>query len=225
MENSKIIRHILSEDGWEKIRLGKFTASEIHRLMTEPTIAEKKMLEVLSKGAKTYVLEKLAQKLALPEMNFYSPEMERGNELEAQAAKAIADLLGYDTNDADFVYTSAEGRVFYCDENNIFGGTPDIILLDSIYEIKCPKSATHLKYMGIKTIEDFKTICENYYYQIQLQLFLTKKETAFFVSYDDRFYNPKHHLFTFEIPRCEETISKILTKIYFANQLLNQLKP
>jgi hypothetical protein len=50
---------IYSPTWWDN-RLGNFTGSEVHRLMTEPRAKK----DVLSKGAETYIREKVYEKLS-----------------------------------------------------------------------------------------------------------------------------------------------------------------
>src|SRR5690606_4108 len=175
------------EEDWKQFRAGMFTASEIHRLMTEP----KKKDEVLSVGAKTYVMERVAEMLAPVEPNYYNSAMEHGNETEPQAALKIAERLGKTVDDDDFIYTYVGDWIFFHDDEFDLGGTPDIIIKgDMICEIKCPLSKSHLEYMMLKTQEDIKSELPKYYAQMQLNMYLTNTEKCLFVSFDDRFYNP-----------------------------------
>lgn len=98
-----------NKEDWREFRTGMFTASEINRLMAEP----KKKGEVLSEGAKTYIRERVAIKLAPKEPEYYNSSMEHGNQTEAQAVLAIAKSLGKSVNDSDFIYTSEGGFVYF----------------------------------------------------------------------------------------------------------------
>jgi hypothetical protein len=198
-----------------------FTASEIHRLLAEP----KEKGALLSKGAITYILETVASLLAPAEPNYYSQAMEHGNESEPQAVMAFADKHGLDINADDFIYTSTGGFVFFHNDELGIGGTPDIIISDSIVEIKCPKSSTHLEYLMLETYRD---IPNAYYAQMQLNMYLTGREKGYFVSFDDRFYSTKNHLKEIEVPYDKDFIEHLLRKtsiaLAYKNEIINNLK-
>lgn len=210
-----------TKDDWGKFRNGLFTASEIHRLLAEP----KNKSELISQGAKTYVLETVANLLAPSEPNYYSQAMDHGNETEPQAVMAFADKYGLDINANDFIYTSTGGFVFFHDDEKGLGGTPDIIISDAIVEIKCPKSSTHLEYLMLK---DFTEIPKAYYAQMQLNMYLTNRDMGFFLSFDDRFYSSKNHIKEIEVKYdslfMENLFSKALTALTYKNEILNNLK-
>ena len=82
-----------TEEEWLKARLGLFTSSQVNKLMAEPTAAERKAGEQLSKGAKTYIDECIVGLLAAPETQYYNSEMQRGKDLEPQAVFEFAKHL------------------------------------------------------------------------------------------------------------------------------------
>jgi len=213
-------RYVLTEkDQWKDLRKGYFTASQVHRLMSEP----KSKSETLSQGAMTYVEERVAELLAPPEPDYYNSQMEHGNETEPQAVLAFAQSLNIDVNSPDFIYTSVGGFVFFLNKHYHAGGTPDILLPNEIVEIKCPASKTHLKYSTFKTHEQFAKACPDYYAQMQMNMWLCEKDLGTFVSYDNRYYNEKHHLFTLPVPRNEEYIDRMKDKLLKAKDYFNQL--
>jgi len=207
-----------TKEDWANFRKGLFTASEVHRLLAEPKLKADKEAGNLSEGAKTYVRERVAILLAPEEPQYYNSNMERGNEAEPQAVMAYANSIGKSVNDDDFVYTSVGGFVFFTDEEYNAGGTPDIIIGKSIYEIKCPLSKTHLEYMMISNVEELKSAVPNYYAQMQMNMWLCDAEDGVFISYDDRFYDLKHHLQTIRIPRDDEYIEQIKRKLLKAKE-------
>jgi hypothetical protein len=212
-----------TKEDWAKFRRGLFTASEVHRLLAEPKLKADKDAGNLSEGAKTYVRERVAILLAPEEPQHYNSNMERGNEVEPQAVMAYAERIGKSVNDDDFVYTSVGGFVFFTDEEYNAGGTPDIIIGKSICEIKCPLSKTHLEYMMIDTAEELKKAVPQYYSQMQMNMWLTDAESGVFISFDDRYYNSAHHLHTVEVPRDEEHIELIKSKLLKATEYKNQI--
>lgn len=224
MANYKVFEN---EDAWLDYRKDKFTSSEIHKLLTDPTATEKKNGEVLSKGAKSYIKAKVANQLSVTPPNFYNAAMQRGKEIEPQAVLAFAELKGLDVNDNDFIYTSANGIVLF--ENLMYEvcGTPDIVLKDAICEIKCPESKTHLDYLLLNTSEDVFLNMPDYYAQMQMNMFLTGKRLCYFISYDDRFKDEKLQLKIIEVYRNGEFIEEIIYKtkhaVFFKDKILKTL--
>ena len=212
-----------TEEEWLSARQSLFTSSQVNKLMAEPTAAERKAGEQLSKGAKTYIDECIVGILANPEQQYYNSEMQRGKDLEPQAVFEFAKYLGKSVNDDDFIYTSLGGIVFFTDDDSIYGGTPDIIIGNKIAEIKCPKSITHLRNRRLKTVEAFKDLCPDYYDQIQLNIHLTDAEGAWFISYDDRFKDEAKHLFVLDIPKDEQRIKELIDKIEIASNYMSSL--
>ena len=66
---------------WEAKRMGKFTASEIHRLMGNP----RKKGEVLSETAKSFVIEKAAEILTGQKRAVWGAALDWGVEHEQEA--------------------------------------------------------------------------------------------------------------------------------------------
>lgn len=212
-----------TKEDWSKFRKGLFTASEAHRLLAEPKKKEDKEAGNLSEGAKTYVRERVAVLLAPEEPQYYNSNMERGNEVEPQAVMAYATKIGKSVNDDDFIYTSIGGFVFFSDDEHDAGGTPDIIIGSTICEIKCPLSKTHLEYLMISNAEDLKAAVPQYYTQMQMNMWLCNATDGVFISFDDRYYNDSHHLHTVNVPRDEEHINLIKSKLLKAKEYKQQL--
>jgi len=212
-----------TKEQWAKFRRGLFTASEVHRLLAEPKLKADKEAGNLSEGAKTYVRERVAILLAPEEPQHYNSNMERGNEVEPQAVLAYAESIGKSVNDDDFVYTSVGGFVFFTDEDHNAGGTPDIIIGKSICEIKCPLSKTHLEYLMMRDAEELKKAVPQYYSQMQMNMWLCDADKGDFISFDDRYYNSKHHLHIVNVPRDEEHIELIKSKLLKAKEYKDQI--
>lgn len=220
-----------NDDDWLAFRTRYFTASEIYKILSEP----KDKKEVLSVGAKSYVLDCVTEMLAPPEPQFYNSAMEHGNEVEPRVALRISKELGIDMDADNFIYTSVGERIFFYNDEYDLGSTPDVIVLNElICEVKCPKSKTHLKYLMIKSVEDFFSVSKSespstkdslkkYYGQMQLNMFLTETDKCLFVSFDDRFYNTALHYHSVEIPRDEEYIERLLAKAKHAKEYKNRI--
>lgn len=199
------------------------TNSEILKHLSIKTILEDE--SGLSKGAKAYVLERVAEMLAPKQPDYYNSSMEHGNETEPQAVIQIAERFNMSVNDDDFIYTSVNGFVFFWDDEFNVGGTPDVILKSRqmIAEVKCPLSKTHLEYMQLMTQKDVLKAVPDYYAQMQLNMYLTHTDKCLFVSYDDRFYNKNHHYHQVVVNRDENYIENMLEKAKLANDFKQQI--
>lgn len=195
-----------NKDEWKAARLGLFTASEIHRLLTPGTrpMTDEELAarpkadkgsktttvedhDLLSDGALTYIREKVLEIIAEPKPDFYNSAMEWGNEQEPQAALAAAKRLGYEITDPEFLYCGGSEPVLYT-LSTIAACTPDVVTPKVVVEIKCPDSKTHAENL-LLTEDTFPIERPDYYSQIQMQLLLTGRESGLFESYDPRFYN------------------------------------
>jgi hypothetical protein len=179
--------------------------------------------EVLSKGAKSYVLELISNVKAKPKEQYYSPAMEWGNDQEPQAVLRLAELMGKDVTDNDFIYTSIGGFVFFTYDNKS-GGTPDVIMNDCIAEIKCPVSHTHLYYRLYVNADNIFDELPDYYDQMQHNMMLCQREKCIFLSYDPRFKEVSEQIHVVEVLANKERQQEILYKIEFAHALKTKLQ-
>lgn len=190
-------------EAWLRERWGKFTASEMYRLMTNG-----KSKEELSAGAMTYVREKAAEQLSeFRRAEFSSAAMEWGVEHELDAVEQFEALTGTRVNH------TGEHQQFILSECGHWGGTPDGITFESGLEIKCPESKTHLLYLSVTDAATLKAEEPKYYWQIQAYLALTGKNHWHFVSYDPRFYAEHLRLHHAVIERVQEDIELMLSRI------------
>lgn len=202
---------------WFKARSGRFTPSELHRLMTEP----KTKSEVLSVGAITYIKEKIAETLIedfTDESTFTNQATAWGNAYEDEAINIFSELTGHEIVQPGFISI-----------NDYFGGTPDGVAQDGSFgiEVKCPYNPTvHLDNLVLDPL-DFPKARKEYYYQIQGYAILTGIEDWYFISYDPRQREPLHmrHI---HIKKDKATVEKIQEKLKLANdykqKLINNLK-
>lgn len=163
---------------WFEKRLGRFTSSEIYKLMTSP----KSKTETLSEGAKTYVMEKVAETLTgQPKPSFDSIAMSWGTENEPQAREWYTKLAGIEVQEYGFI-TYGEHA----------GGSPDgLVGIDGGIEIKCPYvSSNHVAHLEITDNESMLSTAKDYYWQMQSLMFFSGRKWWDFVSCDPRFSLP-----------------------------------
>lgn len=163
---------------WLAARCGKFTASEVHKLMGKGRSGD-----YFGLVAKTYISTKAAEVLTLEPSNQRGPTMamEWGNAHEFEAMTKFRELYG------EVEYFGGENPTFF-PFGEFAGGSPDGLGKDFIVEIKCPfNSHEHLQHSMLKDADDLKDYAPEYYWQMQANMLFANREQAFFVSYDPRF--------------------------------------
>lgn len=195
---------------WDQVRIGRFTASELHRLMEpakrEMTEAELKArpksgkgssvkyaydYEKLSDTALTYVNEKVAEVLTgQAKSQGYAFPLVWGTEHEDEAAEHFATKTGFTIEKVGFfTYT------------NHAGGSPDRFVNDNaILEIKCPyESVNQVKYLMLTDQYDVRREYFPYWVQCQANMLFTERDLCYFCTWDPRMKDDKHKLTMIEI--------------------------
>jgi len=175
---------------WFDQRLGKFTASEIYKLMG---------VRGLGETGKTYAIEKAIEELyGREEDGFLSYDMQRGTELEPLAFAKFKEMKSL-----KFIETKT---CVFIEFGNSAGASPDgLVGEDSILEIKCPKANTFFKLVATNIIDD------KYLYQMQMQMLCTGREKAYFFNYIIIDGVEFHH--TIEIDRDDSVIELMKERI------------
>lgn len=173
-------------DEWINDRLGKFTASETHKLMG---------IKGLGETGKTYAFDKAIETLfGETEESFMSYDMQRGVELEPLAFKKFKEL-----KELKFLTVENCGFFHECEDT---GASPDGLVSDNaVLEIKCPKANTFFKLVLSNEID------KKYFYQMQKQMKATNREKAYFFNYI--VLDGVEYWHEIEVPRCQETIDLI----------------
>jgi len=184
---------------WKNQRHGKFTASEIIKLLG---------VRGLGETGKTYAIEKAIEQLyGEMEENFISYDMERGIETEPLAFEKFKQLKGLEFLDVETC------GFFELDKNS--GASPDGLVSDNaILEIKCPKSTTFFKLVATNEID------AKYYAQMQMQMMCTGREKAYFFNYLIHEGTEFHHEII--VYRDEELIKKIASRLVEAIEIKNE---
>jgi hypothetical protein len=135
----------------------KFRPSEVAKLMTE----SKKAGEVLSVGAKTYLEELYLDKLFGQSPRPASVEMEKGTMCEDEGIALYRKVKQ--------IFTKKNQDQL---QNEFLKGTPDLILIDKIVDIKIP--FTNRKWYRYTE----KDALDYYYWQLVSYMYLTGKTKA-----------------------------------------------
>lgn len=165
-------------DLWKMLKIGRFTASEFHKLMTDPRSKTDKESGNLSESAKTYVMDKVAEGLTGVSNEIDTFATRWGIENEPIAKELYSEVFGVKVREVGF-----------CRYDEYVGCSPDgLVGSDGGLEIKCPyNSSKHIEYLLLNDVESFKKKCTEYYWQIQGCLMVTGREWWDFVSFDRRF--------------------------------------
>lgn len=214
-----------------EVRSGKATASQVSRLLADPTrpmtkdeleqwkidnpkskATTMKDENMLSDGAITYCFE-IASEICtgLPIERVPFKETEWGNENEPKAFARFA--KEYPELNAE--YFGIENPQFFhlMDFEGFAGGSPDGLAKNIVLEIKCPyNSAVHLKNCMISDNAGLESEHPDYYAQIQMNMMCTDSESGLFISYDPRqLYKPLHVIHVLPDLAMQEKIRKKIT--------------
>lgn len=186
---------------WYNNRLGRFTASEIYKLMG---------IKALGITGQSYAFDKAVEELfGKVESNFVSYDMERGIELEPLAFAKFKELKSFDFIDV------TECGFFNLGDNA--GASPDgLVGEDAILEIKCPKANTFFKLVATNEIDD------KYLYQMQMQMLATGRNKAHFFNY--YIFEGLEYWHEIIIEKDESICEKILNRIFEAETIKNEYK-
>lgn len=177
------------KDKWFLERHGKFTASEIGKLLSKG--AGTKMF---GQGALTYIKQKAIEKMTVL---WERPELEAVKSLLHGKAHELPayEMYKRETKNYSMRYFGSDTPLFLAHDDDS-GGSPDGLMgqSDKIYcglELKCPKNShIHWDYYLMKDQWDLREYNADYYAQIQFLLRITCAEEFHFCSFDDRFIDP-----------------------------------
>ena len=200
------------ESKWLAIREGKFTASEIHKLMGTP----RNKSEYLSDTAKTFVYDKASELLTGIRKPIWGEALTWGTENEKEAFE-------YFQQNQDEFYTYYGGETYtFIPYGEYSGYSPDALGSNCLVEIKNPfNSGIHLKNRSIVDAEFLLKLHPEYYWQMQLGMIASAVDYGYFVSYDKRMPE-SHKLFISHIER-DDVQDLIDEKLYYANELLQSI--
>jgi len=232
-----------SEQGsqiWHDIRAGRFTSSEMWKLMESGTRemnaaelaarpktgkgSKTKFVEdpsCLSKTTETYIRTKVAETLTgqcAPQVFSYATA--GGDEMEPFAAQEWATRKGLEYEILSFVPFGDHA-----------GGSPDrkIKGSDRLIEIKCPyNSANQIDYLMLTDQWDLMRNYPEHYWQCMSNMLFTNTKFCDFIAYDHRMNDPKHQIAHIEVKVINEHFDRIIIKLEAAVkeklQLLQLLK-
>ena len=192
-------------DSWKQQRYGKFTASEIIKILGTRGIGE---------TGKSYAIDKAIEQLFGEfEERFISYDMQNGIDTEPLAFAKFKEMKSL-----EFLEVTNCGFFENCEHS---GASPDGLVSDNaILEIKCPKSSTFFKLVATNEVD------AKYYAQMQMQMMSTNRNKAYFFNYLIHEGTEYHHEIIVE--RDELMIEKIKERlqevIEIKNEYINKIK-
>lgn len=200
---------------WLYARIGRLTASEIHKLF----VSGKKKDELFGQGALTYIRTKAAEILTQEikdEVDFKQAEWGKSNEAEAVAR------FEKETGIRGEYFGAGNPKFFPI--GDYLGFSPDWINELYVSEIKCPwNSAEHLKNLMLQSAEDLSNERWEYYCQLQMAMYHHGALEGFFVSYDPRFAMEHMQIKIIEVSADENWIEEYNKRIPAAIELLKEM--
>jgi exodeoxyribonuclease (lambda-induced) len=177
-------------ESWKQERYGKFTASEIVKILG---------VRGLGETGKNYAIDKAIEALYGEfEENYISYDMQNGIDTEPLAFAKFKEIKSL-----DFLEVTNCGYFSNCEHS---GASPDgLVSDDAILEIKCPKSSTFFKLVATNEID------AKYYAQMQMQMLSTNRNKAYFFNYLVHEGTEYHHEIIVE--RDEVMIEKIKERL------------
>jgi exodeoxyribonuclease (lambda-induced) len=178
---------------WFDARKGRFTASDIHKLLG---------VRGLGQTGESYIFEKAVEEVfgLDEEDNFVSNDMQRGITLEPLAFRKFKELKEFD-------FLDVQETTFFSFGSHA-GASPDgLVGNDAILEIKCPRPTKffNLVAKGIDAID------KEYIAQMQMQMLCTNSKKAYFFNYI--IFNGKEMWHEIEVERDEKMIELIKNRI------------
>lgn len=177
---------------WYEMRRGRFTASEIHLLLSK---------QGLGKTGESYCFKKAVEAVfGIEEDSFVSYDMLRGIELEPFAFRKFQELMYLEFIDVQ------EALFFpYGDDA---GASPDgLVGCDEILEIKCPKRDKFFSIVA-KGVDEIDPV---YISQMQMQMMCTNSVRANFFNYG--IFDGKEYWHHLVIERDEKIIDLIKQRL------------
>lgn len=204
---------------WQRARCGKFTASEIHKLMQKGRGAGK----YFSDTAMKYIREKAGEILTQEPNNggrTNLASMEWGNSHEAEA---IMEFEKKNPGKTIIHYGGSNPKFF--EWSNWTGGSPDATMIEgdktTVLEVKCPfNSGEHCEHLLFNTAEDLLDYKPEYYYQIVANCIFLNASKGILISYDPRFCAEKLQLKVLEIDVTDEMKDAMIERIKEAEKQL-----
>lgn len=204
MHNHEVQRN----DEWYSQRLGIPTASRYKDILTMPRAKKDIEAGALSQAARSYALDIIAERLTGERKEFSTAATDWGNLNEPLAIAEYQERTGNNVLECGFVRH----------EKIATGASPDgLIGIDGGIEVKCPfNTSIHLNNAVTREVPD------EYYAQIQGQIWVCGLDWVDFVSFDPRIEG-KARMSIVRVEKDIEFIQNLERQIINFNEKLNEM--
>lgn len=160
---------------WLALRRGRITASSAARLLTPTGKPSSSMDDEVGRV--------VAELMGLQDPEYTQPTewMQRGIDLEGEAADAFSLITDYEWKSVGFVTNTAFDYAGCSPDRIVYGIIPYLRARDPQFaplEIKCPKPSTHLRWLA-----NAGNVPAEYRAQLAMQMVLCAAERGWFMSY------------------------------------------
>lgn len=207
---------------WYKARLGKFTASQVAKLLTKGRAKD----QTFGATALDYIDEVIGDRLLSPSV--FNDDARFNEWLDRRNQENRACRWGHDNEPAARrLYESITnnivqpGGMWLHGDVHSFSVSPDgLIDHDGLIEIKCPYTAKSFVKLSRATDGDsLKAINPDYYWQVQAQLAVTGRKWCDFVVYEPAL---SYALHIAHIERNEQDIATLVERVKLADELAHE---
>ena len=212
---------------WDEIRKGKITASPAKCLLVSSNLKSGKAASGsvgrLAKGAVTYA-EKIAKQRYSPhasdgDFKFYSQDMERGHETEAEADRLFQERTGVKTHEVGFLSRQLK------EVDRLIGCSPDRIIMDE--ETSLIKSGLEMKSANSdihwSRLRNPQLLVDDHMAQVQFQMFISGASSWYLTSYNASYDKPEDRLIICKILRDDFIIDRFHNQVIEMESYINDV--
>lgn len=181
---------------WQTKRIGRFTASQIYKLFTEPKTKADKEAGIWSETARSYIFELAVQEFCGYKKELSAPALEHGLVNEAEAFESFVKISGL-----PFQLVSNQ----FFEYNEYSGASPDGVLFNdeldiiAVADVKCPFNP--VSYFEQRLELYGQPLPKSYFYQLQMQMLCTGAKKGYLVRYLTSSHTDQYgNKFEFDIP-------------------------
>lgn len=184
---------------WHQLRLGRVTSTNFKKAISDSYL---ELIDELIAEEETGMSD---------DIDFISPDMQRGIDYEPLAARQYEQMKGVKCDQVGFITST---------EYPFLGVSPDrCIGKEGVLEIKCPKSKTHIRYIRMNKVPS------DYFSQCLVHFIVnTDLEWVDFMSYDPRVERKPVFLYRTERGDIEKEIESATKRLDRFAKKLSELK-
>lgn len=206
---------------WFRVRLGKFTGSQVGRLMKSGRGKD----DIFSKDALSYINEIVAERMLNPSVVMVDDLFEEYLMQVTASSKALAWGIDQEMNARDMYQQVTKRKVTSCGAIQMFSyfaDSPDGLCIDDdgAVEIKCPANKTHTEYLAsVHDAESLKAIKPEYYWQCMAHMAASGAEWCDWMSYCPFSKKPLHIV---RLERDSSAIALMLDRLEMAEAIAQE---